>query len=185
MATLNLPCSLKQVFKMEKQTKTHFRKVYKSDHLGVADLEDLLEDGKRLVFKIREVKQELGVQIAGKRGDFNIAYFEEKIKPLVLNATNAAVLKGFTGSSFVEDWKGLLVELYIDSTVSMKGQVVGGVRILKKQPIIDNGLDSKINNCNDISSLQSLFVSMSKEQQQKYKTQVTERKKQLENVKSA
>ncbi|MFP7656126.1 hypothetical protein [Chryseobacterium proteolyticum] len=157
--------------------KTHFRKVYKSDHLGVADLEDLLEEGKRLVFKIREVKQELGVNVAGKKGNFNIAYFEENIKPLVLNATNAAILKLFSGSSFVEDWKGLLIELYIDQGVMMKGQVVGGVRIMKKQPIFDNGLDSQIALCKDVAELQTLFTKMSKEQQQKYKVLVTERKK--------
>ena len=170
---------------MEKQSKTHFRKVYKSDHLGVADLEDYLEDGKRLVFKIREVKQELGATVAGKKGNFNIAYFEENIKPLVLNATNAAVLKGFSGSSFVEDWKGLLIELFIDSTVKMKGDVVGGVRIVKRQPIIDADLTNEINSCNDVSSLQSLFSKMSNDQKQKYKVLVTERKKELENVKSA
>ncbi|MGU3377382.1 hypothetical protein [Chryseobacterium sp. M5A1_1a] len=170
---------------MEKQSKTHFRKVYKSDHLGVADLEDYLEDGKRLVFKIREVRQELGAMVAGKKGNFNIAYFEEKIKPLVLNATNAAVLKGFSGSSFVEDWKGLLIELFIDSTVKMKGDVVGGVRIVKKQPIIDSDLTNEINACKDIQALQALFTKMSKEQQQKYKVLVTERKKKLEYVESA
>ncbi|MEJ5105543.1 hypothetical protein [Chryseobacterium sp. MYb328] len=170
---------------MEKQTKTHFRKVYKSDHLGVADLEDYLEDGKRLVFKIREVKQELGASVAGKKGDFNIAYFEEKIKPLVLNATNAAVLKGFSGSSFVEDWKGLLIELFIDSTVKMKGDVVGGVRIVKKQPIIDTDLTNEINGCKDVMALQSLFTKMSRDQQQRYKVLVTERKKKLEYVESA
>lgn len=170
---------------MEKQSKTHFRKVYKSDHLGVADLEDYLEDGKRLVFKIREVKQELGATVAGKKGNFNIAYFEENIKPLVLNATNAAVLKGFSGSSFVEDWKGLLIELFIDSTVKMKGDVVGGVRIVKRQPIIDADLTNEINSCNDVSSLQSIFSKMSNDQKQKYKVLVTERKKELENVKSA
>lgn len=168
---------------MEK--KTHFRKVYKSDHLGVADLEDYLEEGKRLVFKIKQVKQELGVTVAGKRGDFNIAYFEENIKPLVLNATNAAVLKGFSGSSFVEDWKGLLIELYIDNMVKMKGEIVGGVRIQKKQPIIDAGLDSEINNCKTVEELQALFLKMSKEQQQKYKVLVTEKKTELQNVKSA
>lgn len=170
---------------MEKQSKTHFRKVYKSDHLGVADLEDYLEEGRRLVFKIREVKQELGVSVAGKKGNFNIAYFEENIKPLVLNATNAAVLKGFSGSSFVEDWKGLLIELFIDSTVKMKGDVVGGVRIVKKQPIIDADLTNEINACKEVSELAKLFGKMSKEQQHRYKVLLTERKKELENVNSA
>lgn len=119
------------------ENKTHYRKVFKSDHLGVADLEDLIESGKtRLVFTIREVKQELDVAVAGRKGNFNIAYFKEPIKPLVLNATNSKVVKSFAKdkSPFVEDWKNIVVELYIDSSVKMKGDIVGGVRIKPNQP---------------------------------------------------
>lgn len=115
--------------------KTHFRKVFKSDHLGCADLEDMIEEGKSLIFTIKEVKQEYDVSVAGKKGDFNIAYFVEPIKPLVLNATNSKVVKGFCNNSpFVEDWKNVRIELYIDETVKMKREVVGGVRIRSYQP---------------------------------------------------
>ena len=58
-------------------SKTHFRKVFKSDHLGSADLEDLVEQGSNLVFTIEEVRQEIGVKIAGVKTDKNIAYFKE------------------------------------------------------------------------------------------------------------
>lgn len=113
-----------------KESKTHYRKVFKSDHLGIADLEDFLEEKVTLVFTIREVRQEIGVSVAGKKGNFNIAYFNEPIKPLVLNATNSKVVKNLAGGSpFVEDWKNVVVELFIDPTVKMKGEVVGGVRI--------------------------------------------------------
>ena len=115
--------------------KTHYRKVFKSDHLGVADLEDLLEAGKSLVFTIKDVKQEEGVRVAGKKGNFNIAYFNEAIKPLVLNATNSKTVKKLAGgSSFIEDWKGLTVQLYIDPSASFGGEVVGGVRISPNIP---------------------------------------------------
>lgn len=115
--------------------KTHYRKVFKSDHLGVADLEDLLESGKALIFNIREVKQEFNISVAGRKGNHNIAYFNEKIKPLVLNATNSKIVKSFNNNSpFVEDWSNTLIELYIDSTVKMKGEVVGGVRVRPIQP---------------------------------------------------
>lgn len=121
---------------MEK--KTHYRKVFKSDHLGVADLEDYIEEKKRLVFTIKEVKQEIGVQVAGHKGNFNIAYFNEAIKPLVLNAGNSRIVKAFNHNSpFVEDWGGTVVELYIDSGVKMKGEVVGGVRIRQVQPKVE------------------------------------------------
>jgi hypothetical protein len=119
------------------ETKTHFRKVFKSDHLGIADLEDMIEEKRRLVFTIKEVKQEYDVAVAGKKGNFNIAYFVENIKPLVLNATNSKIVKGFNGGSpFVEDWKNTIIELYIDPSVKMKGDIVGGVRIKPTQPTL-------------------------------------------------
>lgn len=116
-------------------SKTHYRKVFKSDHLGVADLEDLIEAGKALIFTIKEVKQEYNVSVAGRKGNFNIAYFKEQIKPLVLNATNSKVLKILSGgSAFVEDWKDITVQLYIEPGAKLKGEVVGGVRIHPDPP---------------------------------------------------
>lgn len=120
---------------MEKKDKHHYRRVFKSDHLGVADLEDFIEEKKPLIFTIKHVKQEMNISVAGKKGNFNIAYFVEPIKPLVLNATNSKTVKSFCGGSpFVEDWNNVPVELYIDDNVKMKGDVVGGVRIRPLQP---------------------------------------------------
>jgi hypothetical protein len=128
------------------EEKTHYRKVFKSDHLGIADLEDFLEEKKRLVFTIKEVKQHFiqsgdknsGIIVAGKRISANIAYFNEDIKPLVLNATNSKLVKKFNNNSpFVEDWKNVLVELYIDPAVKFKGETTGGVRIKPTQPSIE------------------------------------------------
>lgn len=134
------------------ENKHHYRNVFKSDHLGSADLEDLIEKGEKLVFTIKEVKQYTlnpniktsGVVVAGKRISANIAFFNEKIKPLVLNATNSKVVKSFTrskeypnGSPFVEDWKNLIVELYVDDNVQMKGEKTQGVRVRPMQPRIE------------------------------------------------
>lgn len=121
--------------KKEEDKLTHYRKVFKSDHLGVADLEEMIEEGKSLNLTIKEVKQEIGVTVAGRKGNHNIAYFSENIKPLVLNATNSKIVRKFSGGTpFVENWKGLLIEVYIDETVKMKGEIVGGVRIRPVQP---------------------------------------------------
>ena len=116
--------------------KTHYRKVFKSDHLGLADLEEMTEDGKKLIFKIKEVKQEYGAKVAGKTIDANICYFHEDIKPLVLNSTNSKQVAKFAQSKFVEDWSNLLIELFIDSKVKLSGEIVGGVRIRPIQPTI-------------------------------------------------
>jgi len=120
---------------MSEPTKTHYRRVFKSDHLGQADLEDFLESGSNLVFTIDYVKQQMDVAVAGRKGNYNIAYFKEEIKPLVINATNSKVLKKFAnGSPFVEDWNNIPVRLYIDPNVRMKGETVGGVRISPDAP---------------------------------------------------
>lgn len=115
---------------METKSKTHYRKVFKSEHLGCADLEDFIEEKITPIFTISHVKQEIGVSVAGKKGNFNIAYFKEGIKPLVLNSTNSKVVKALSGGSpFVEDWNNVVVEIFIDPSVKMKGETVGGLRI--------------------------------------------------------
>ena len=60
--------------------KTHYRNVMKSDHLGVADIEDLVDQKRHLVFTIDHVNQEFGTKVAGRKIDANIAYFVENIK---------------------------------------------------------------------------------------------------------
>jgi hypothetical protein len=120
------------------ENKTHYRKVFKSDHLGVADLEEMIETGTtKLIFVIKEVRQEIQTKVAGKKIDANIAYFtDSKIKPLVLNSTNSKQIAKFANSSFIEDWANLPIELFIDNNVKMKGSIVGGVRIKSIQPIL-------------------------------------------------
>lgn len=128
------------------ETKTHYRKVFKSDHLGVADLEDYIEEKRSLIFTIKEVKQytiesdnkNSGIVVAGKRISCNIAYFEnQSVKPLVLNATNSRIIKAFNHNiPFVEDWANTAVELYIDPKVKLMGEITGGVRIRSVQPIL-------------------------------------------------
>lgn len=114
---------------MMNDKKTHYRKVFKSDHLGVADLEDYLETGSNLIFTISHVNQEIGAKVAGKKINANIAYFKENIKPLVLNATNSKTMKDLTGSCFIENWNNVTVQLYIDRDAKLKGEIVGGVRV--------------------------------------------------------
>ncbi len=117
---------------MNAESKTHYRKVFKSDHLGSADLEDFTENGSNLIFTVSYVRQERGAKVAGKKIDANIAYFVEGIKPLVLNATNSKVMSKLSGSCFVENWQNIPIQLYIDQNVKMKGDTVSGVRVSPK-----------------------------------------------------
>jgi hypothetical protein len=116
----------------QKTNKTHYRRVFKSDHLGVADIEDLQENGSNLIFTITRVAQEFGVKVAGKKVDKNIAYFQEDIKPWCLNAGTCSILADMAGSKYVEDWGNRKVMLYIDPNAKYAGEVTGGVRINPK-----------------------------------------------------
>jgi hypothetical protein len=115
---------------------THYRALAKSNHLGVADLEDFLVNKDSLIFTIKEVRKEINVNVAGKKGNHLIAYFVEDIKPLCVNATNAKRIRLFAkdNSPFIEHWKNILIEFYIDKNVTMMGEKTGGVRIKSKQP---------------------------------------------------
>lgn len=153
--------------------KTHYRKVFKSDHLGSADLEEFIEQGRPLIFTIKDVVQYLidpkdkntGISVAGRRISANIANFIEPIKPMVLNATNSSrVQKLAGGSPFVEDWKNITIEVYIDASVRMKGEVVGGVRIKEQapQPFGEkevNIVKGKITACVNLAELTNVYNS--------------------------
>jgi hypothetical protein len=120
-------------------SKTHYRKVFKSDHLGQADIEEYQEAGSDLIFTIAQVKQEYGVRVGGSKGDHNIAYFKDKgVKPWALNATNSKILRGFCGGSpFIEDWTmPVTIRIYADPNVKMKGERTGGLKINPQQPIL-------------------------------------------------
>ena len=125
------------------KTKTHCRKVFKSDHLSSADLEEMQEEGRSLIFTIREVKAEFGVKVAGRKVDANIAYFVENIKPMVVNAGNTKILKKRTGSAWLEDWKNIPVELFVDYSKSFAGNV-GGIAIKEQAPKIYTDKEIKV-----------------------------------------
>jgi len=118
---------------------TNYRNVYKSDHLGVVDLEEFYEHGEKTEFTIKAVKQYQldptikgsGIKVAGKMISANIAYFKEDIKPWVLNSGNVEILRNLCGGSvLIENWNlPVRVELYVDASAKLKGQVVGGVRL--------------------------------------------------------
>ena len=114
---------------MEDQKKVHYRKVFKSDHLSVADLEEFQENGHNLIFTVSCVRQEYDVRVAGKKIDANIAYFVEDIKPLVLNAGNSKIMGRLANNPYVGYWNDITLQLYIDQNAKLKGEVVGGVRI--------------------------------------------------------
>ena len=130
------------------ETKTDWRKYRKSTHLASADLDSMETDNVSLIFTIKEVKYEQGVDVSGTKQDGIFCYFVEPIKPLKLNSTNNKILAGFAKKNgligkechVIENWKGMLIELYVDRNVKMMGAITDGVRIKPIQPVLNKVL---------------------------------------------
>jgi len=123
--------------------KTDWRKYRKSTHLASADLDAMETDNVPLIFTIKEVKYETGVDVSGTKMDGIFCHFIDPIKPLKLNSTNNKILAGFAKKNgligkechVIENWKGMKIELFVDRNVKMMGAITDGVRIKPLQPI--------------------------------------------------
>ena len=119
---------------MNEETKTHYRKAFDSPYLSSADLVG------PTVLTIRYVRLE--PDLTKKTKDvFNTAHFVErelrpgeKLKPMILNATNSKTIKTLTGSAFIEDWNDVPVSVYVDNSVKFGKETVEGLRISPKSP---------------------------------------------------
>ena len=125
-------------------TKTNYRNVFKSDHLGSIDLEEMQIKGQKMIFTIKEVKQyqfipgdkKSGIVVAGRRISANIAHFTDPtIKPFVVNAGNSKTISGFANSIFVEDWSGISIQLYVDKKVKFGTETVSGIKVHPVLPV--------------------------------------------------
>lgn len=122
--------------------KTDWRKYRKSTHLASADLDAMETDNIPLIFTIKDVKFESGVDVSGTKQDGIFCYFIEPIKPLKLNSTNNKILAGFAKQDgligkechVIENWRGMKIELYVDRNVKMMGAITDGVRIKPIRP---------------------------------------------------
>lgn len=119
---------------MNQTEKTHYRKAFDSPYLSSADLVE------PTVLTIKHVRLEPD-KTKKTKDLFNTAYFiekelrpGEKLKPMILNATNSKTIKGLTGSAFIDDWNGVAVTVYVDPQVRFGKEVMEGLRILPKSP---------------------------------------------------
>jgi hypothetical protein len=64
-------------------------------------------------------------------------FFDDGIKPLVLNSTNGELIAKVLGSRNTDDWAGKEIEIYFEPNVSFGGKLVGGIRVCpaKEEPI--------------------------------------------------
>jgi hypothetical protein len=64
-----------------------------------------------------------------------VAYFDGLSKGLVLNTANCEILAEITGTDDPNEWKDVVVQLYIDPDVKYGGKKTGGIRIRKLAPV--------------------------------------------------
>ena len=113
----------------ETKDKIHYRKAFNSPYLSSADIVE------PTVLTIKCVRLEPD-QTKKTKDLFNTAYFVEKeirqgekLKPMILNATNSRTMKELTESPFIDDWVDVPVTVYIDSNVRFGRDTVEGLRI--------------------------------------------------------
>lgn len=114
--------------------KTHYRKAFDSPYLSSADIVDAMQ------FTISAVRLEPD-QTKKTKDLFNTAHFAEKeirpgekLKPMILNASNSKTLKNLANSPFIEDWKNIPVMIYVDHNVRFGKETVEGLRISPNRP---------------------------------------------------
>lgn len=114
--------------------KTHFRKAFDSPYLSSADI---VEPTALTIAHVR-----LEPDHTKKTRDlFNTAHFVEKelrpgekLKPMILNATNSKMLRNLTGTPFIEEWVNFRVTVYVEPNVKFGKESVEGLRISSKAP---------------------------------------------------
>jgi hypothetical protein len=116
--------------------KTHYRKAFDSPYLASADIVE------PTVLTVKCVKLESD-KTKKTKDHFNTAYFVEreirpgeKLKPMILNATNSKTMKGLTGSAFIDDWNNVRVTVYVDSAIKFGKDTVEGLRISTQPPAV-------------------------------------------------
>lgn len=114
--------------------KTHFRKAFDSPYLSSADIVG------PTTLTVKRVTLE-GDKTKKTKDRFNTAYFVEqeirpgeKLKPMILNATNSKTMKALTGSHFIDDWQNVRVTVYVDNNVKFGKEVMEGLRISPQAP---------------------------------------------------
>lgn len=113
--------------------KTHWKKLTNPDYLGAYSL--ATENGyAEKVVTIDHVQQDTVVGNDGKKEVCMLAHLVGE-KPMVLNATNCKAIAKVAGSSFVEDWSGVSITLYVQQNVKAFGDVVDALRVRPKAPV--------------------------------------------------
>lgn len=109
--------------------ETHYRKVFDSPYLSSADVVEPIS------LTIAKVTQEVD-KTKKSKDVFNTVYFVEKeirqgekLKPMILNATNSKSVARIAGTPYIEEWGGKRITVYVETGIKFGRDTVDGLRI--------------------------------------------------------
>lgn len=120
-------------------SKTHWKKFHNPDYLGAY----AFEPNERKVLTIASAKQETVIGASARKEECLVVHFQENEKPLIANVTNSKAISKVAGSSYIEDWTGVKIELFI-TQVSAFGETVDAVRVKQTPPVLTKPVLSDI-----------------------------------------
>jgi hypothetical protein len=115
---------------MTQESATHYRKVFDSPYLSSMDVVEPID------LTVERVTQEADKTKKSKE-TFNTAYFKEKfirpgekLKPMILNATNSKMMAKLTDSPYIEHWGGTRIRVYVEKGIKFGRDTVDGLRVM-------------------------------------------------------
>ena len=110
-------------------SKTHWKKFHDPDFIGAY----AFQPNERKVLTIKAASQEAVKNHKGTEQCL-VVHFQEDEKPLICNVTNSKAIERVAGSAYIEDWRGIAIELFV-TIVSAFGEQVEAVRVKPTKPI--------------------------------------------------
>ena len=114
---------------MINETLTHWKKLRNPDYLGSWDL----PNGQDIVLTIKSVQTKMVHDGNGGQSECMVMNFAERVKPMIVNATNAKTIQKLAKTPFVEQWAGKQIQIGI-SKVKAFGEVHDALRVRQTAP---------------------------------------------------
>ena len=159
-----------------RETNIDSMKYRKHTHLAGVDVDIIVHEKGKCILTIKEAWHEKGANVSGNKTDGYFIEFVENVLPMVANSKNrdtiASIVKIRTkctayDSRQIINWKGLVIELVFDPSVTMMGKVTGGIRVSPISPnskMSDkNGL-AVLNKSKDLKELSDNWNGLTKEE---------------------
>lgn len=108
---------------------THWKKLINPDYLGAYSL----DKGADMTLTIKKVVRERVTGTGGKKEECTVAYFDESVKPMIMNRTNSKTIQKLYGTPYIEEWSGKKITVYA-ATTKLAGEEVECLRIRPQAP---------------------------------------------------